>query len=354
MRPSSLGAPDKVIWVPTKTGDYSTKSGYYAAVELDRPRNLTNPAQNFNWIKNIWSLKTAPKIQVFLWKVMQGSLPLEAALYRQGIVANSVSCPRCGEEETAAHLFLHCSFTKRAWELLPLKCSIDPSDFDSLSMALARTTGLVCLPPTGNIIELFPWLCWCLWTARNSLVFENFDLSPRDIVVKTIRLAKEWQEAQLTDLKHNSSLPSTGSNINSPLETITCHTDASWLAQTKVAGCGWCFTDSTGKRLRQGTLTETHIASPLMAEAVAVREAILHAKSLHYSKICLKSSNQVLINALISKTHPVEIYELNMDIENLSPTFLFLHFSFIPRIMNSAADSIAKSAVFNCYSVQPA
>ncbi|KAL0678292.1 hypothetical protein Bca4012_006273 [Brassica carinata] len=106
-------------------------------------------------------------------------------------------------------------------------------------------------------------------------------------------------------------------------------------------------------KLGQGSSTEQHVSSPLMAEAIAVREALLHAKTLQFTKICLKSDNQVLINALSSKIHPVEIYGLNLDIEALSATFSFLHFSFIPRRLNSVADLIAKSATCNMYSVLP-
>ncbi|KAG5388580.1 hypothetical protein IGI04_030121 [Brassica rapa subsp. trilocularis] len=90
-----------------------------------------------------------------------------------------------------------------------------------------------------------------------------------------------------------------------------------------------------------------------MAEALAVREALLHAKTLQFTKICLKSDNQVLINALHTKIHPTEIYRLNLDIKNLSSCFSFLHFSFIPRRFNSVADLIAKDAACNSHSFLP-
>ncbi|CAN7049632.1 unnamed protein product [Brassica rapa subsp. trilocularis] len=52
-----------------------------------------------------------------------------------------------------------------------------------------------------------------------------------------------------------------------------------------------------------------HVASPLMAKALAVREALLQAKALHLTNICLKSNNQVLIKVLFSKQHPVSSTE---------------------------------------------
>ena len=353
MRPSSMGAADKLIWTPTKSGDYSTKSGYYSAVEMNRSLNPINPAHAFNWIKNVWATKTAPKIQVFLWKVMQGALPLGATLQRRGLLASSVVCTRCGEEETAAHLFLHCQFTRRVWETLPLSEPIDPSRFDSFSMAISSTPGMSCLPPSGVTIDLFPWLCWCLWTARNSRIFENVNLSAIEIGSKAVRLAREWQIAQPLKPEHRALQPISRRSATNNVDMVICHSDASWSSHTKAAGCGWWFSDTAGTKLGQGSSTEQHVSSPLMAEAIAVREALLHAKTLQFTKICLKSDNQVLINALSSKIHPVEIYGLNLDIEALSATFSFLHFSFIPRRLNSVADLIAKSATCNTYSVLP-
>ena len=83
-----------------------------------------------------------------------------------------------------------------------------------------------------------------------------------------------------------------------------------------------------------------------MAEALAVREALLHATLLHLSNICLKSDNQVLVKALTSKQHPVELYGINLDIENLSSSFSSVSFSYISRTLNSAADALAKSALY--------
>ncbi|XP_048613512.1 uncharacterized protein LOC125587310 [Brassica napus] len=99
------------------------------------------------------------------------------------------------------------------------------------------------------------------------------------------------------------------------------------------------------KRESHGTSTELCVASPLMAEALAVQEALLHARSLHLSNICLKSDNQVLVKALTSKQHPVEIYRINLDIENLSSSFSSVSFSYICRTLNPVADALAKSAL---------
>jgi len=61
--PSKLGARDKYAWLPSKTGDYSAKSGYHIANEKNRKLTLQScNQQGFNWQKEIWKTKTAPKV----------------------------------------------------------------------------------------------------------------------------------------------------------------------------------------------------------------------------------------------------------------------------------------------------
>ncbi|KAL0730817.1 hypothetical protein Bca4012_026911 [Brassica carinata] len=129
---------------------------------------------------------------------------------------------------------------------------------------------------------------------------------------------------------------------------FTLFTDAAWRAQDKAAGCGWVLHNPLDGSTTSGTSTELCFASTLMAEALAVREALLHAKARHLSHICLKSDNQVLVKALISKQHPVELYGINLDIENLSSYFTSISFAFVSRNLNSAADALAKSALYHC------
>ncbi|CAH2065695.1 unnamed protein product, partial [Thlaspi arvense] len=58
IKPSTKGAPDKRIWLKKPSGVYSTKTGYYAAMDsCQRNANVRIPA-NINWISDLWALKT--------------------------------------------------------------------------------------------------------------------------------------------------------------------------------------------------------------------------------------------------------------------------------------------------------
>ncbi|CAN7050254.1 unnamed protein product, partial [Brassica rapa subsp. trilocularis] len=200
------------------------------------------------------------------------------------------------------------------------------------------STRQINLPPPGVTGNLFPWLCWGIWTARNYHIFENRASLPVDITSRSIKNAREWTEAQLS-----SPPPPLGqSQMNTiPAGTtcmISCCSDAAWQATTNRAGCGWIFTDHRDERLLQGTATFDHTVSPLMAEALAVRSALLHALEAGYSRICLKSDCQALVAIITSTHHPTELYGITRDIEHLSLSFDCIVFTFIPRNLNVMAD----------------
>ncbi|KAH0872806.1 hypothetical protein HID58_070168 [Brassica napus] len=81
--PSLLGAPDEFIWIPNKDGKYTTKSGYTSAVKYNSLlENGGSPLPVLEWSK-------------------KGALPLGANLEKRGC-GSTVTCPRCGERETAS------------------------------------------------------------------------------------------------------------------------------------------------------------------------------------------------------------------------------------------------------------
>ena len=182
--------------------------------------------------------------------------------------------------------------------------------------------------------------------ARNKVVFENRASSPFEVFSQSIRYAREWQNAQPHQDHHHPSTnlrdhPRVGHN------TILCYSDAAWKHGSPTAGCGWSFQSPQGHILLNRSCTHLHVKSPLQAEALAVREAILNAKSLGYSKICLKSDCQGLLAAINSKFPPAELFGIIRDIESLSISFTACSFVFVSRSANYLADSLAKSALCN-------
>ncbi|KAL0794425.1 hypothetical protein Bca101_065802 [Brassica carinata] len=130
--------------------------------------------------------------------------------------------------------------------------------------------------------------------------------------------------------------------------TIDC-----WAGFTSM-GCsfGWFFEDPILGPIAEGSQTTDHVSSPLMAEALAMREALHDAKRKAYSNVRFRSDSQELSRAINSKVYSVELFGVLMNIELLSSSFDFcFFFSFVGRENNATADSIAKAALANSSSI---
>ncbi|CAN7127395.1 unnamed protein product [Brassica rapa subsp. narinosa] len=82
-----------------------------------------------------------------------------------------------------------------------------------------------------------------------------------------------------------------------------------------------------------------------MAEALAIRDALIKAKELNLHSIQLFSDSQVLVSALRSGLDVIEIAGVLLDIRNFATLFCPLSFIFVPRLENRQADSLARAAL---------
>ncbi|WZZ81989.1 hypothetical protein YC2023_102561 [Brassica napus] len=240
--PSSMGSEDSFIWCGTKSGSYSVKSGYLAIKEHQKSHRPTlTHEETLDWQQFVWSITSSPKLKLFLWKLCRGALPLGANLAARGLTA-AKTCPHCGVEETALHLFFQCPFAVQVWMLAPLRAPFDSASCHSLEAGIQEASEVVCVLPTGIVGNLSSWICWFIWTTRNQLVFENRHISALNTLSHALAAAREWQTAQ-----QNGTQVSSGTHthsvemITTPPGTVLCNTDASWTLESGAAGLGWLF-----------------------------------------------------------------------------------------------------------------
>lgn len=90
---------DKLVWVGTKTGDYSVRSGYHMAKENSAiaEGSTSNPSQLKHLWRMVWNLKGPRAVKMFLWKACSNILPTKSNLFKRGIVKDQF-CPICETE----------------------------------------------------------------------------------------------------------------------------------------------------------------------------------------------------------------------------------------------------------------
>lgn len=94
----------------------------------------------------------------------------------------------------------------------------------------------------------------------------------------------------------------TSSPINPPTPTIKlptiitdlirCNTDAAWKVESGAAGQGWIFSDATTPEIDCRSLYKKHVSFPLLVEALAIREALMHVISLNINHIWVRSDSK--------------------------------------------------------------
>ena len=199
LKPNQTGSPDKLIWLGTKSGEFSTKSGYYTAIEPMGDGLVPHVGADFSWKKHIWDLDVAPKIKLFSWKLIKGAIPVGERLNDRHVQVNPL-CKIFGGSESITHLFFHCHYAQKVWRLAPFLCEMDSSRMVYLVANCTSITDRLCLPPAGVTSgSLTLRILWNIWKAWNKFVFEGVLITPKDSLSVAISLAREWSLAKTKD-----------------------------------------------------------------------------------------------------------------------------------------------------------
>lgn len=115
------------------------------------------PTQEFNWCKNIWNIKTAPKIKNFLWKLKRKAIPVSSNMATRGIP--TFNCKTCNDVDDDLHTFLLGPVAASVWNLAPLQ-NIPSPYLPLIAALLVEASTYTVLPPVGLSIPLWPWILW--------------------------------------------------------------------------------------------------------------------------------------------------------------------------------------------------
>ncbi|CAL9242372.1 unnamed protein product, partial [Arabidopsis halleri] len=243
-------------------------------------------------------------------------------------IAKNITCCRCGETESILHVLFLCPFAQQVWKLAPFSSSVFPEPGTVRDLLLAAMS-FTCLPPSGvGTGSLAPWICWNLWKTRNQVVFNDKTWTETETILKSVLDAKDWLVAQV-------KLPSTH---------VSCISDGAWRKDLNVAGLGWTSSSPTGPSSLRSAVCE-NVSSPLMAESLACRAAVMDAIDAEATHLLLESDCLQLVGAINSRSVILEIHGIISDIFLCINRFSSFCCRFIPRSANVVADTLAKSCL---------
>ncbi|KAG7543957.1 Reverse transcriptase domain [Arabidopsis thaliana x Arabidopsis arenosa] len=346
IRQSRTYLSDGFSWSHTKSGNYSVKSGYWAARELSRP-TCDPPFQGPGVLAlqaHVWKLKTTRKLMHFAWKCVSGCLATYQRLsYRH--IGNEKGCPRCGgPEESINHLLFDCPPSRQILALSPIPTSVHIFPRSSLFYNFdflfwrGKEFGI-----EEDTLELFPWILWYIWKSRNRFCFENFKEPPQETLALALQEASVWKKAnteEATDpepLARSVLLPSSAPRISE------CQIDASWHSEDTLSGHGWVLVDQD-HILQLGLKSSRRSLSPLHAEIDSLLWAMDCLISLGITSGAFASDCSDLISILDNQeAWPTFAAEM-ASFRSLVCFFPSFSIRFLSRSFNTRANCLAKKA----------
>lgn len=219
--------------------------------------------------------------------------------------------------ETKTHLLFQCDFSKKVWREALFTKHVDQNPCGDFNEGWRKVKKATCLPPVGIAGEdLVPWICWHLWKARNNLLFNDNNYTHSETLNKAIIDCKEWSNSQPGKSLKPQTIPIPRST---PKESsIICRSDAAWREENKVAELGWSFLKNQSEVISNHSKISHFVSSPLVAEGLALREAIEEAWTLGFRDLVVESASQILIKAITRNEKISEIYGILADIDSLA------------------------------------
>ena len=142
----------------------------------------------------LWNKLVPKKVNIFVWRVLKGRLPVRVELDRRGIDLDSVLCPSCNNSvESCAHSLVTCDLAMSVWD--KIFSWWKTGSVNAFSIAeIFSSYGNVHVP--SNIVRVWQAVIWTsgyfIWKERNARVFGN-KISSTNKIIQDIQVKSyEW------------------------------------------------------------------------------------------------------------------------------------------------------------------
>jgi ribonuclease HI len=196
-----------------------------------------------------------------------------------------------------------------------------------------------------KLLTQITFLCWEIWKARCSHIYQGTQLFPMEVVHKATVSAAEFM-AVVYPVSSCTTQPSSLTWKRPPAPFLKYNTDASWSSPSGRAGLGMIIRDSTGA-LIGGQAIPTLANSVIIAETDAVCKAMDLALELGHSSAIFESDCLGLINHLNCPSYASDwtILPLLREIRRKATSFSHIMWNWVPKEVNCAAHCAASLAL---------
>lgn len=354
---TSRNLKDTHIWGFTKTGTYSSQSGYKLLESLPEHRlgkvTSLSPLERNLW-SNLWKLKTVPKIKHFIWKALAGALAVSDRLQYRGIQIDPM-CKICGTEaETICHVLFTCPIARQTWDLSHIPPPRTGFSCNSVFLNLHHLLACIMNPNiSSNVSHAFPWILWHIWKTRNMFIFEGRRSDAHTIFIKAQEDAKIWLELNKIETQIQPAQTEIFHWSRPSPNFIKCNVSSSWINKNRNCGVSWLARDHMGLVVLHSRRSYSEVKSSFESDLLGIFWAVEGLSNLHFTKIILESSSRQTVQAISYPQQFPLFRNILYDIQHFLHTFEDWRIEFVSvsenRVANSIAESVTKDHRYQSY-----
>uniref|UniRef100_A0A803PJ09 Reverse transcriptase domain-containing protein n=1 Tax=Cannabis sativa TaxID=3483 RepID=A0A803PJ09_CANSA len=197
---------------------------------------------------------------------------------------------------------------------------------------------------------LLPMLCWAIWSARNDCVWNRKMVGVDNIVVLAKGYLDQWQSAQSSLIETSWSGLQMGDGAEqwtAPIEnSIKINVDAAIFEGANSYGIGLVSRDHHGFLVQGRTDLFVGNATPELAEAIGVREALSWTKENAWQRVVIETNCLVVIQAIRSSVQMISPFgQVISHCKQLIIDLPFVSVLFVKRSANVVAHNFARASI---------
>ncbi|XP_019176885.1 PREDICTED: uncharacterized protein LOC109172193 [Ipomoea nil] len=259
--------------------------------------------------KDDWYWAGSPKWKIFLWRAITNILPTITNLVRRRVEIPNV-CPACGVlEEDVMHILCNCVYARHVWNVSQLQIpNFGDHDFVQWVELWLGNSAI----SAGFQKDQICGILYEIWRVRNMAVWDLALPNPSQLCASFHRTWAVWIKSNAHDsvaplLPIATALPQPLSEVSPAIlheaaaslahNTVICSTNAGFYGSQHAPTFGFYVRNPEGVFIAavNGPLSCPY--DPLLAEAMAIREALSWLQDHNYHSIVILTDCAVLVDS---------------------------------------------------------
>jgi hypothetical protein len=290
-------------------------------------------------------------MHITVWRFAHNCLPCGQQLQVRHVPVTA-DCFFCGRYESIEHTLLFCCFAQEVWEIVSAEY---PIELRRKYFTSTKTWTLDflerCSPMQATVLMV---TMWHIWDARNKIREGEPLMHPNSIAQKVLAyiqmIATHLYKTEPYNRRETIAIAPKWSPP--PEGTVLINVDAAIFSSTRRMGIGAVIRDHTWNCLVACSEQSEEVVAPEIAEALAMRRAIILPKEEGFSKIIVNSDCLSVVKRVTSDQDDRSLCgPVIHDIRRLAQDFVSYSFRHVYRGLNIVAHSLAKFSEISLCSV---